>query len=382
VLHHFDDYPIHQTPSPLLHPASDSPNAYDRYFHNGYRSDGEVFFAVALGVYPNRRIMDAAFSVVRDGVQHNLRASRACAEDRTRTGVGPIMLEVIEPMLHHRITVDSDEHAIGAELEWRSISAVIEEPRFTHLSGAVTRFDYTRMTQFGSWSGWIEIDGARIDLDASPCAVLGCRDRSWGIRSVGAAIGGPPTEPQFFWIWAPTVFDDACTHLALNHQADGRPWHQSGALTPRLDTADETGDETGDEIGRAVMDSTRVHRGDRASVEITWQPGTRWVRDITTRLERFEAPPIEITYEPILRFQMSGLGYLHPDWGHGMWRGPLDVARDEIVLADVDPVSITGLHIQSLSVARWGDRVGIGTVEQLAIGPHSPTGLSGVLGGA
>ena len=86
MIHPLDDYPIHQTSQPLLHPATDSPNAYDRYFFNGYRIADEpvetMFFAVALGVYPNRGIMDAAFAVVRDGVQHNVRASRRAPADR------------------------------------------------------------------------------------------------------------------------------------------------------------------------------------------------------------------------------------------------------------------------------------------------------------
>ena len=388
MLHGFDDFPIHQTPAPFLHPVTDSPNAYDRFFYNGYRSDGSVFFALALGVYPNRRVMDAAFSVIRNGVQHNLRASRVCHLDRTRTEVGPISIDITEPMLSHRITVGGagsaggSDHGIRAELTWTSISPAIEEPRFTHSTGTVLRFDYTRMTQFGSWSGWIEIDGETIDIGGPTGAVVGCRDRSWGIRSVGAPIPGPATAPQFFWIWAPTIFDDACTHFALNHEADGRAWHQSGAAMPRLDVSRQLHGEDAEKDRAVVLDPARVHRGDRAEVEVTWQTGTRWAERITTRLHRWEAPSVEVSYEPILRFQMSGVGYLHPEWGHGMWRGDLDVSRDQIVLGEVDPESVTGIHIQALSVARWGDREGVGTVEQMVLGPHRPSGLEGVLTGA
>ncbi len=384
MLHGFDDYPIHQTPVPFLHPATDSPNAYDRFFFNGYRSDGSVFFALAMGVYPNRRVMDAAFSVIRHGVQHNLRATRVCHSDRTQTAVGPIAVEICEPMLRHQISIGAsgDDHGIRAELTWTSISPAIEEPRFTHATGTVIRFDYTRLTQFGSWSGWIELDGERIEIGGPEGQVVGCRDRSWGVRGVGAPIPGPPAAPQFFWIWAPTVFDDACTHFALNHEADGRAWHQSGAATPRLDVSGQLRGENAEADRAVVLDPSRVHRGDRAEVDITWQPGTRWAEKITTRLQRWEAPTVEVSYEPFLRFQMSGIGYLHPEWGHGMWRSELDVTRDEIRLDEVDPQSATGVHIQALSVARWGDRVGIGTVEQMVLGPHSPTGLTGVLNGA
>ena len=71
-----DDYPVHQLPEPIANAGSDR-NFYDRYFFNGYTPDGSVFFACALGVYPHLNVMDAAFSVIVDGVQHNLRASQA-----------------------------------------------------------------------------------------------------------------------------------------------------------------------------------------------------------------------------------------------------------------------------------------------------------------
>ena len=70
-----DDYPVHQLPEPIAYSGTDR-NFYDRYFFNGYTLDGHVFFACALGVYPHLNVMDAAFSVIVDGVQHNLRASR------------------------------------------------------------------------------------------------------------------------------------------------------------------------------------------------------------------------------------------------------------------------------------------------------------------
>src|ERR1043165_4445090 len=92
-----DDYPVHQLPEPIATSGTDR-NFYDRYFFNGYTPDGAVFFAVALGVYPHLNVMDAAFSVIRAGVQHNLRASRLLNMERMDTAVGPIAVEVIEPL--------------------------------------------------------------------------------------------------------------------------------------------------------------------------------------------------------------------------------------------------------------------------------------------
>ncbi len=366
MLHPLDDYCVHQTSTPLLHNASVSPNAYDRFFFNGWHPDGDVFFAVAFGVYPNRGVMDGAFSVVRDGVQHNVRASRRCPTDRTETTAAPISVHVEEPMRRHRITV-TDRFGLSADLRFGALSPAIEEPRFVHTVGTQTVFDYTRLTQFGTWEGWIELDGERIDIDASH---VGVRDRSWGYRPVGERVAGPPVAPQFFWIWCPTVFDDACTHAALNHDAEGRPWHESGAVAPRIG------------VGDPVIDPGRIQRAASADADIAWAAGTRWAERLTMRLGMWSADPVEVVYEPLVRFHMSGLGYRHPEWGHGFWRGEAEATRDSFATDDVDPAAPEFVHIQALSRATWGDRKGTGVVEQLVVGPHEPTGLTGIVDGA
>ena len=81
MLSSHDDYPIHQTPDPVCQPAVSDKNFYDRYWFNGYARDGEFYFGIALGLYPNRRVMDAGFSIVKNGVQHSLHASRLAPDD-------------------------------------------------------------------------------------------------------------------------------------------------------------------------------------------------------------------------------------------------------------------------------------------------------------
>ncbi|MGF1596386.1 MAG: hypothetical protein ACFCVK_05560 [Acidimicrobiales bacterium] len=367
MLHPFDDHPIHQTSEPMLHVATTSPDAYDRFFYNGFDPEGDVFFAVALGVYPNRRVMDGAFSLVRHGIQHNVRASRLAPADRTETTIGPLTVTIVEPMRHHRITVD-DRFGLSADLTWTMLSPAIEEPRFRHVAEGRALFDYTRLTQFGRWEGWIDLDGERIEI-APDGTLVGVRDRSWGVRPVGDRIPGPATEPQFFWIWAPTVFDDVCTHLALNHLADGQPWHQSGAVAARLGPDEDP------------LDPGLVRRATTADVDVAWGAGTRWAKRATTTLGLWGDEPVVIAYEPILRFQMSGVGYRHPRWGHGRWLGEAEAERDALDLATVDPEDPTMIHIQALCRARWGERTGVGVVEQLVVGDHRPTGLRGPVAG-
>ena len=66
-----DDFPIHQSPEPIAY-AGQSRNFYDRYFFNGYDIGGDVFFALGMGVYPHLDVIDAGFSLIRNGVQYNI----------------------------------------------------------------------------------------------------------------------------------------------------------------------------------------------------------------------------------------------------------------------------------------------------------------------
>ncbi|MFY8239172.1 MAG: hypothetical protein ACOVK5_08020, partial [Ilumatobacteraceae bacterium] len=119
MLSSFDDYPIHQTSEPIAHPASGDPNHYDRYFFNGYSRDGKIFFAAAMGLYPNRHVVDASFSVVIAGEQINVHSSGRAPTDRMEcTKVGPIEIEIIVPLQRHRLTVDSPEHGVRADLTY------------------------------------------------------------------------------------------------------------------------------------------------------------------------------------------------------------------------------------------------------------------------
>ena len=187
MLHPLDDLPLHQTAEPLAHVATGDRNAYDRYFFNGYSADGEVFFAAALGVYPNRSVVDAAFSVVRDGVQTSIHASGRLDPRRT-TQVGPIEVQVLEPMRRLRVVVGANEAGIDADVTFAARTEAIEEPRFTVRRGTRVVMDYTRLTQFGTWSGHVAVGDDRVAL--ADLGVLGCRDRSWGVRSVGEREDG------------------------------------------------------------------------------------------------------------------------------------------------------------------------------------------------
>jgi hypothetical protein len=85
-------------------------------------------------------------------------------------------------------------------------------------------------------------------------------------------------------------------------------------------------------------------------------------------------------------FMMKGIGYGHPEWAHGGYKGELLIAREDFKPADLDPLAPPHLHVQAIATARHeGEGLssdGIGIVEQLVIGPHAPSGFAAILDGA
>ena len=371
MLHPQDDLPLHQTPEPIAHVATGDRNAYDRYFFNGYTADGSIFFAAALGVYPNRHVIDASFSVVRDGVQTSVHASGRLDPGRVRIAVGPIEVQVLEPMRRLRVVLGPNEAGLEADVTFAARTEAVEEPRFTVRRGTRVVMDYTRLTQFGTWTGQVALAGDAVALGGLD--VLGTRDRSWGIRSVGEREGGAPgAAPQFFWLWAPLHLGTRCLHVDFQEDATGRRAHANGEIVPLLDGPDAPVDLVAP-AGERMADVAH---------DIAWRAGTRRSEGAALTLWPHGGEPVVAELEPILDFQMLGLGYLHPDWNHGSWKGEEAVGVESWRLSDLDPLALHHLHVQQLCRVRAGDEVGTGVLEQLVIGPHEPSGLTGLADGA
>jgi hypothetical protein len=342
-----DEYPIHQSGRPVRHATSR--NQYDRFFFNGYSPAADVYFAAALGVYPGRDIMDASFAVVVDGVQHNVRASRLLGADRLDTAVGPVRVTIEEPLKRLTVDVHDAESGVRASLRFAGRTAPIEESPYLWEADNRTIFDFTRLTQPATWTGWISVPGAAdIEVDGW----WGSRDRSWGVRPVGERdAGAPPPFRGFYWLWAPLNFDDGFGLFAVNEHPDGRRWHSD-----------------------AVWVTDEVAEVD-ASYELVFKPGTRHALAATVRLG---GRSIEL--EPVMNFSMHGIGYTHPVWGHGMYVGDDVRTYEAFDLADVDEAAPFQQHVQAVCRLRRDDgATGIGILEQLIIGPHEPSGLTDLL---
>jgi hypothetical protein len=364
MLTRFDDYPIHQTSAPIAQAASADPNHYDRYWFNGYERHGQFFLSAAMGHYPNRGVIDAAFSVVHGGVEHSVFASGRMPADRS-TQIGPLSIEIIEPLRIVRYILKENDYGLSADVTFRARTQAIEEPRQQIVRNNVPIMDYTRLTQWGTWEGLITLpDGTELTVD--PSHTFATRDRSWGVRGVGsqAPTNFEPSPLQVFWLWAPLNFETFCTHVALFERADGERWLEEALIVPLLSNDGEP-----ERLGSSEF-------------EIEWMPGRREMASASIVLNRKDGTSLpKVTFEKIYTFRMRGIGYSHPTFAHGTNHGELEIGGESIKLDDFDPAEPSSIHIQTLCNVRMGEHRGVGVLEQLAFGPHEPTGLTGLTDG-
>jgi hypothetical protein len=185
-------------------------------------------------------------------------------------------------------------------------------------------------------------------------------------------LGAPVGERQFYWLWAPINFPTFATHFDVNEYASGQRWHETGFIIPDFGTTTP-----------GLVDSEQPRSFDDIGYDAKWRRGTRWAEsfaiDFRAASEQGLISNCKIELTPLYEFQMLGIGYGHPEWGHGMWKGELEVGYERWSLPVAQPCDPRHLHIQAICRARLGEHEGIGILEQLVVGPHEPSGLTGII---
>lgn len=357
-----DDFPIHQLPVPISEVGTER-NFYDRYFFNGYNNDGEIFFAIAMCIYPNLNLIDGSFVLVAGGIQHNFRYSRVLGQERMNTEVGALKVEVIEPLKKIKITIDDKKYDISASLEFEGRFEPVQEPRMTLMNGPKVSMDSTRLTQHGMWTG--NINFKETSVDVKPEEFFGTRDRSWGIRPVGSPDAQPVSPiklPQFYWLWAPANFEEFSSHVYFVDNESGESTHSHSVLQMSSEQQTE------------VLGTPQKI--------ITYEKNSRRVLKAEFYSQKDDGSEVRVIIEPKYRMFMCGLGYMHPEWGHGMYRGDNESMYDSYDLSE-DPHDPPFLHVQAISdftVSIHGQTTkGTGVLEELLIGKHKPSGFEGLL---
>lgn len=421
----YDEPLAHFSPKSLLNlkdgadiPAGEGRrDVYDRWFLNGYDSEGKVFFATALGFYPARRVMDASFSVIVEGVQHNVRVSRKLTEQEwpshidaneapTRvtmdSAVGPIRITIKRPLQVAQLDV-TVPGKVEASLTMKARFEPVMEPPYANNIRGIGEFAYERFTQLVGWDGLILVDGSQKIVVND---WWGTRDRSWGRRPHLQADKGAKrnqqrnlvvsnrlaryainqacrplaqTLPQFYWFWTP-----------INVPNGGFTYHsqQTEDGTVENGAAHIFGDPFGPE-------HAPYGKVEAAGHSLEYQTnGTRHFQTCTVIMVLQDGRRVTVQFEPIRPFFMSGIGYSHDSMAHGMAHGPdLLVQCDKLSTEMANRMEPLSWHIQEVSNVRcalYGRDAGpedaplavasgISGAEQLVIGPHTPSGFTSVM---
>jgi hypothetical protein len=356
-----DEFPIHQTALSMAYVGTSDRNFYDRCYFNAHDRTGDIFLITGLGYYPNLGVMDAYATVRRGDTQWAVRFSDAMSDDRLAQHVGPYAIEVIEPLQKVRLTCDAADMGIAFDLAWDGSFPAVQEQSHVMRTGPRPILDASRFAQVGSWSGTLTVDGSEIAVD--PEVWMGTRDRSWGIRPVGASesperfASEQPLE-GFWWLYVPLRFDDFAVIVICQELPDGF---------------------------RTLTDATRVWADGRIEqlgwpdVDITYRSGTRHPTGATLHLRDAERKPLDIDIDTLGFVALHlGAGYGgDPEWNHGRWMGRN--WSDSKVFDLTDPAVLSNAPIgviDHVARARCNGSEGWGLFEHGTFGRHDPSGFA------
>ncbi len=208
-------------------------------------------------------VVDGGFVVIHDARQHNVRVSRQL-RPVFDTACGPLRIEVLEPLQHLRLSIAPNAGTAHGELDWvATFSAQEERHHFNRSWGRVVE-DYARYDQIGELSGWLEIEGTRIELDSW----WACRDHSWGVRErVGIAepFTGEVARPGaalFAFLFFSTDTHGGHVQVTRRDGAD----HLTAQIVERATGASVLGERVA--IDASFVDEGRPRRFRRVRLEV------------------------------------------------------------------------------------------------------------------
>ncbi|GAB2680618.1 hypothetical protein [Nocardia goodfellowii] len=365
-----DEMLSHQLPTTFDHVAQSDLRWTERVVMYGFDKSGEISIMTGLARYPNRNVMDAYAMVTIAGKEAKVvRLSTEYRTPRTRLGawsVGPYTYEVIEPLLSTRATLAANEHGLSMQLELRGDFPAYEQTPAFHRERGRVREDARRYYQNGTVTGWIEIDGRRIEID--PDQWWFGRDHSWGVRhgpgggSLGEGPGLQPTEVPDGVLYYMGIFqfDDQLVHFAQRETSTGERWQFEGEVLYPLTT------------GRDATPIIDVEH------ELTFEQDLRVATGGTFTVHAADRTTSLIEVRPQCRFWPGLAGYNeYRGYASGMWRG--EGFSDGYTVDITDPAQVQPISLlsETLCEVRMGDRVGHGLLEMVFLGAYPRYGYTG-----
>jgi hypothetical protein len=333
------------------------------------RIDGSLQVDFGLGKYQNRGIIDGFGGVSRGREQWTVRGSRVLHTAPEHMGVGPVQLEIVEPLKQMRFRLEpNDVQPISFDIVLTGVTPPFFEERNLVRNRQTGRVDVDviRYHQGGWASGTVTVGGDTYEV--TPDEWFGFRDHSWGVRQ---AIGEPltdlipsPRAPKGMrggMKWSPSFFrrPDGSYYETAIFVVEG-PWEYSSAY---LNDADGT---------QTPVRSVQPH--------IRYDPRTRYVKggELVLTMEQGDQRVIEVEVLGESGFFLKTGGY--GAWAghkHGAYKGALHL--DGEYLADCwndENLPQLGQFRDTPIRVRDGDAVGYGIMESLIGGVWPELGLT------
>lgn len=339
------------------------------------RKDGTMGVDFGLGRYHNRGVLDGWAAISRGSEQWTVRANRELRDDPLVTEAGPLSYEVIEPLRQVRFAcAANDQQPIAYDITFTSEMPPFFEDRHKQREKDGFRIgsDVIRYHQIGTPSGWIEVEGERIEI--TPEEWTQYRDHSWGTRlDVGAHNADVrPTsdfgdvkfgQGEFVLIWSPFMLVSPSGEKVAYHMyfqsKQGRIFYSSGYRN--------NPDGTQEKIARVrpelrFDDRTRRLLGGRLHFDML-QGGSH-----TIEVEVVGTSGVHLG--PGLYLGFDGRK-------HGSWHGPLTVEGEKFddTLDRKILERIRQLRDCPIKVTE-GDWTGYGIMETIIHGAHPELGLT------
>jgi hypothetical protein len=351
MLTELDDLLTHQTFETHDRVFMDDPRWTERFIIEVHDQRGDVFLFTGLGIYPNTQYMDGFAICWHENRQHNLRAGRELGDKRWQLQAGPLAFEIVDPMNTWRLAAGDAGFGFSFDIEFARRTQPFQMPTMLIERGGEIMVGYSHFVQAGRYSGWIEVDGKRYDVDGW----TGERDRSWGVRPASARTR------KGLHTWLPIQFEDESIWLWTRDDKHGNQAGLCGAIRPvDLDAPGAPVEITGyrHDLKIELVRDHRVLRGGRLEIDAA-----------DGRTLRLEVEPLG----PVISLIGGGYGGEH---AQGTPKGPLFVdgeVWDFNEAGRFEAISHSILEHPCRFSSPDG-RIGYGCFE-LCIGEYAPFGL-------
>ena len=174
-----DELYSHQLVAPRAVTLHESAAWAERCYHLLFAGD-DLILNCGRAVYPHDGRRAAFAGAVSGDSLLALRAREpfAAGDDPDRPDVGPVHIEVVEPLARVRLVLDDADGPLAFDLTYEArFPPVATERNRIELRGEVVT-DYMNFFQSGVYSGVVRVDGREIAVRDR----VGFRDRGWGLR--------------------------------------------------------------------------------------------------------------------------------------------------------------------------------------------------------